>query len=315
MSQIILRPEGGISNRLKSIISANLLNKDYKVYWPRENFCGLKYSDIFCTSSNEIDFIPIDSTLLDTWRFELPSEFRDLLPEGFSDCSTGYKGINFPGDNLSRTIDFEYLKIPPPILVALKQQFARLNFREEIMARVRALQREIPDHYVGVHARTWIDEPERKEKWFNFDDFVKVCSRFHNKEIFVASDDPEFVKRLSEVLDKNLITIQKPDVRVTKSWHQQSPEELLDDIVELLVLSNSSQMVLTAMSTYSEVAWFIGGCSEEVYFADPDFWYKGHTVSWSPLPRIDHIENGEHDVHWIEVAVAAPLSYVEKYSG
>ncbi|MDA8430851.1 MAG: methyltransferase domain-containing protein [Geobacteraceae bacterium] len=276
MSQLIVLPNSGFSNRLKSLISASLLDKDYKVYWPPELFCGLNYADIFRDAFREIDHVPAGSKLLNTWRFELPAELRNLLPVGFSDCSTGYKGIKFPCDNQSRTIDFEYLKIPQPILAVLIKQFTQLRFSEEITARVNARLAEMPRHFTGVHARSWFDEPERNHKWFNFDDFVKVCSRFRDQELFVTSDDPAFIQSLSHALNKKLIVLERSGQRAPKPWDQNNRAEMLDDIVELLVLSHASCLVLTAMSTYSEVAWFLGGCREEIYFADPDCQHKGH---------------------------------------
>ncbi|HCE66580.1 MAG TPA: hypothetical protein DER40_03340 [Geobacter sp.] len=275
MSQLIVYPNSGFSNRLKCLISASLLDSEYQVYWPPENFCGLSYSDIFQDRFRETDQIPGDSAVLNTWRFELPIDLLGYLPSGFSDCSTGYKGIDFPGDSQAKTIDFEFLKIPPPILAILRKQFAQIRFSKTIMDRVNARIQEMPDSYVGVHARTWFDEPERKQKWFDFDDFIQVCSRFQDKELFVTSDDPQFIESLLRTLNKKLVTSEKILQRPSKPWHENSPEEMLDDIVELLVLSKASHLVLTAMSTYSEVAWFLGGCTEEVYFADPDFRHKG----------------------------------------
>ena len=302
MSQLIVFPNSGFANRLKSLISASLFDTEYKVYWPPELFCGMEYADIFCDTFRKNNHIPADSVLLNTWRFELPADLRKLLPPGFSDCSTGYKGVDFPGDTQSRTIDFEYLKIPQPILAVLKKQFSQICFSEEIMARVNARLRELPDQYVGVHARTWFDEPERRRKWFDFEAFVAVCSRFQDKELFVTSDDPAFIKSLSAALNKKLITMERAEQRVPKPWQQNSREEMLDDIVELLVLSKATHLVLTAMSTYSEVAWFFGGCTEEVYFADPDFKYKGHADDCPPHARIQVIENKVHNVHWVEIA-------------
>ncbi len=306
MSQLIVLPNSGISNRLKSLISASLLGDAYKVYWPPELFCGLRYADIFCDISREVDHIQEDSLILNTWRFELPMELRNLLPTGFSDCSTGYKGIDFPGDNQARTIDFEYLKIPQPILSILKKKFAQLHFSEEIWARVNAQLLKMPDQYVGVHARTWINEPDRIQKWFNFDDFVKTCSRFQDKELFVTSDDPGFIEKLSRSLNKKLIIMNRSEQRVPKPWQQNSREEMLDDVVELLVLSRASQLVLTAMSTYSEVAWFFGGCTEDVYFADPDFQHKGHTGGCLKNAGSDGVEIKEYNVNWIEIAGNPP---------
>lgn len=302
MNQLIVCPYSGFSNRLKSLVSASLLDKDYKVYWPPEDFCGLSYGKIFSDTFREIDHIPSDSIVLNSWRFELPVELSNLIPTGFSDCSTGYKGIEFPGDKHSRTIDFEYLKIPRPILAAILKQFNQLRFNEEIVARVNARLREMPDHFVGVHARTWDDEPERTQKWFNFADFVKICSRFQGKELFVTSDDPAFITTLSRALNKKLITTKRSEQRTSKTWHQNSPDEMLDDLVELLVLSKASQLILTAMSTYSEVAWYIGGCTQEVYFADPDFQYKGRVANAPRTTRLDDSKLNTAKVHWVEVA-------------
>jgi len=304
---LVAYPNSGIANRLKCLISASLCDRQYQVYWPPELFCGLRYADIFCDTAREIDQIRADALVLNTWRFELPDDLRNLLPPGFSDCSTGYKGVDFPGDNQSRTIDFEYLKIPRPILTALKNRFSQIRFSEEIMARVNARLRELPEQYVGVHARTWFDEPERRDKWFDFDAFVTACSRFQDKEIFVTSDDPAFIKRLSSALNKKLITTGRAGERAPKPWQQNSREEMLDDIVELLILSKASHLVLTAMSTYSEVAWFFGGCTEEVYFADPDFNHKGHAGDCPPDARINENEDQGHTVSWVEVA--GPPSY------
>lgn len=278
MSRLIVYPNSGFSNRLKCLISASLLDSEYRVYWPPENFCGLSYSDIFQEQFRETDQIPGDSDVLNTWRFELPIDLLKYLPSGFSDCSTGYKRIHFPGDSQAKTIDFEYLKIPPQILATLGKQFTQIRFSKKIVDRFNVRMRDMPDSYVGVHARTWFDEPERKQKWFSFEDFVKACSRFQDKEIFVTSDDPLFIENLSRALNKKLVTAEKILQRPSKPWHQNSPEEMLDDIVELLVLSKASHLVLTAMSTYSEVAWFLGGCTEEVCFADPDFQHKGRLI-------------------------------------
>ncbi|NTV49860.1 MAG: FkbM family methyltransferase [Geobacteraceae bacterium] len=231
----------------------------------------------------------------------MPDDLRQLIPPGFSNCSTGYKEIAFPGDNQSRTIDFEFLNIPQPIIAVLRKQFSQIRFNNEIMDRVNARLRELPDQFVGVHARTWFDEPERRLKWFDFDAFVTVCSRFQDKEIFVTCDDPDFIDRLSRAMNKKLITMKGSGRRVPKPWQQNSREEMLDDIVELLILSKASQLVLTAMSTYSEVAWYFGGCTDEVYFADPDFRQKGHADSVRQ-PVSSSVTSGEGDVYWIEVS-------------
>lgn len=300
--RLVVYPHSGFSNRLKGQISASLFDEDYKVFWQPERFCGLRYGDLFCDTHRVIEQLPADALLLDTWRFELPNQLHAIIAPGFSDCSTGYKGIDFPGDSQARNIDFEYFKIPSQILAALKQKFAQIRFSKIIMDRVNARLREMPDSYVGVHARTWFDEPERKQKWFNFDDFVKVCSRFQDQELFVTSDDPLFVENLSRVLNKKLLTSEKIIQRPSKPWYQNSPDEMLDDIVELLVLSRASHLVLTAMSTYSEVAWFLGGCIEEIYFADPDFQHKGLGRDYLHTDRIVRDKLAEQVVTWIEVA-------------
>jgi hypothetical protein len=275
MSQLIVCPHGGFSNRVKNLISASFLDKNYTVLWRPKSFCGLRYSDIFCDEFREIVHISARSSFFNTWRFELPTELNNMLPLGFSDCSEEYKGIGFPGNDLSKTIDFEYLRIPQLILSELLNKFSQLQFKEEIMRLSNTFLHNMPDHYVGVHARTWTDDPDRNSKWFNFDDFVKVCSCFQGQEMFVTSDDPAFIHRLSRALDKELITMKEFGESACKPWHQKQPQEMLDDIVELLILSNASQLILTPMSTYSEVAWYLGGCSKDVYFPDPDFQHKG----------------------------------------
>lgn len=299
--RLIVWPNSGFANRLKCLVSASLLDEEYQVYWPPENFCGLRFGDIFADTWREIDHIPADSTLLNTWRFELPAELRSLLPPHFSDCSTGYKGIDFPGDSESRTVDFEYLRIPQPILMALRARFAQLRFTPEITERVRAILARILGPFVGVHARTWTDEPERRQKWFCFDDFARACAPLQKQNLVVASDDPVFISSLAQVLNRELITMPWSGQRTPKPWQQNSRDEMLDDIVELLVLANASQLVLTAMSTYSEVAWFIGGCREEVYFADPAFQHKGFNGGCLQTVRFKRVETREK-VHWIEVA-------------
>lgn len=302
MGPFIVCPFSGFSNRLKSLISASLHDAEYKVFWQPENFCGLKYSEIFCDDSREIDYIPADSKLLATWRFELPMEFTNFLPSGFSDCSTGYRNVAFPGDVQGRTIDFEYLKIPHPILTELLKQFAQLKFSEEIISRVNTRLQKLPDHFVGVHARTWFDEPERRHKWFNLSDFITGCSCFRDKSIVVACDDPSFIDNLSKSLGKELIPISTAFQRHQKPWQQNSREEMLDDIADLLVLSHASHLVLSAMSTYSEVAWFLGGCTADISFADPLFQHKGGTAFMSSKINGENFKQRAHDVYWIQVA-------------
>ncbi|MBT1072717.1 FkbM family methyltransferase [Pelotalea chapellei] len=324
--RLIVWPNSGFANRLKSLVSASLLDEEYRVYWPSENFCGLSFGDIFADTWREIDHIPADSPLLNTWRFELPAELRSLLPLHFSDCSTGYKGIDFPGDSESRTIDFEYLRIPQPILMAMRARFAQLRFTPEITERVEAILERIPGPFVGVHARTWVDEPERRQKWFCFDDFARACVPFQQQNMVVSSDDPTFISSLSQALDRELITMPSGQ-RAPKPWQQNTRDEMLDDIAELLVLSRASDLVLTALSTYSEVAWFFGGCAANIHFADPSFQHKGHAapqqnrdISWvevagNPSYFLALIQGNHAHLDHLGAGVHRIGDYFEKYSG
>ncbi len=278
-----------------------MLSDDYRVYWRPQDFCGLRHADIFSGSGREVEQIPDDSPRFDSWRFVLPAELRELLPAGFSDCSSGYKGVRFPGDGDSKVVDCEYLRIPAPILEALKRAFAKIEFRREILDIVAGIRRGMPERYVGVHARTWVEDAERRSKWFNFGEFVDACSKFKGVEIFVASDDPEFARQLSGALNKNLITISKP-AAAPKAWPLNTPQEMIRDIVELLVLARASRLVLTPMSTYSEVAWYLGGCSAEVYFADPGFSGRSLPVHRPAGEAVDNLAGKADDTHWIRVA-------------
>ena len=85
---IISTNSSGLSNRLKSWVSAMRLASDTLVYWKVNEFIPVGFSQLFANECS-VDEVPLEASVHNSWRLLILPEDEEHLPAGFSTASAG----------------------------------------------------------------------------------------------------------------------------------------------------------------------------------------------------------------------------------
>ncbi|MGH8224462.1 MAG: hypothetical protein ACREQZ_15955, partial [Woeseiaceae bacterium] len=163
-------------------------------------------------------------------------------------------------------IDLEYGRIPEYFREVYRPLFARIRVRPEILATADAwAAQHLARRVIGVQVRTWRDEPRRYRKYHQ-----PALGRLRRlmagadpaARFLVVSDSDEVAPLLAgEFGDERVFCYPRKTSR-NRSW--QSVEGVIEDLVDLLLLSRSERLFASYLSTFSEAAWWLGGARAEV---------------------------------------------------
>ncbi|MDD4939185.1 MAG: hypothetical protein PHE18_04395 [Candidatus Omnitrophica bacterium] len=260
---IIAVTYGGLCNRIKCLLSSMRLAEKYSkrlaLFWPRDPDCNCSFSDLFENKIDEVDRKQLealackdgdsrDYEICKTWRLlTLP---EDNLPSRFSRV--------FPSER-GGEIDFEYERIPLPVRGEFLKHIKRLAPKRYIADKIEEFSQNFDGSITSINIRTW--EKEERRHLFNEGNVWRIIERQEEKSrFFIVCDSPEFVKKI--------ITKYKDRVlyypRRTYPGDRNSREGIEDALIELYLLSKSDKIKASLWSTFSEMAWWLGGCKAAV---------------------------------------------------
>ena len=285
---------GGLGNRIKSWVSARRIDPDARVHWPRTPNMPAAFGDLF-SNDCAVDGLPAGATEHCSWRLAILPEDVAELPAGFATAGGGahplrrrigrfvwrlrgepderYRYMLAPKRFSPRSmrrdgriIDFEYGRIPQHLRDAYVPLFASVAPRAEILDRVEAFARQhLGEATIGVQVRTWRDDPRRHRKHHR-----PAIGRLRalldsaagDSRIFVVSDDDDVVPWLRTVVGDSRVLAFPRATKRRESW--QSREGMVEDLIDMLLLSRSPQLFASYLSTFSETAWWLGGARAKV---------------------------------------------------
>lgn len=271
---------GGISNRIKCLISLLRLSKKYNrnliLYWPRNHTCGAKFSDLYSNSFEEIkkDFLnsldkkevefydgntseipnsPHRYIISDTWRFVFsPNE----LEKNFA--------IERPTKNGSG-IDHEFNRIPKKTRNKILKYLKLLKPKKEIQKKINNFSKKYNlKKMVGVHIRRgdYMYGKEGLGKVSSDDKFFEEMKRISVKnpkiQFFLCTDCGDTEKKYIEEFGKKIVIFPKT-TRV-----RTSIKATQEGLIDLILLSKTKYILGTYFSTFTEIAWWLGGCKAKV---------------------------------------------------
>jgi len=233
---IIALAKGGLCNRIKCLISAQRLAERYSkkllLFWNPDGDCGCCFSDLFenqITEINQEEFLKLSQDkayqICDTWR---------LLP-----LSQENVGRNFSRAYVSEegnSIDFEYSRIPLNTRVNILRHLTRLIPKKHITEKVDEFYKKFDDNTISVNIRSWAGE--KRSVFFDIKNLYKVMDKEKTGNFFVVLTYP----------------------RRTFPGDRKSPEGIQDALIELLLLARNKSLKASYLSTFSEIAWWLGGC-------------------------------------------------------
>jgi len=268
---IIAASQHGLCNRLKTVISvmrlADSLDAEALVYWPQTSKVPAELSSLFRGGPREINEREFDAlrklksevTILDGWRLSLlPTD--QVAP----DLTWQYTRRGY------RVIDFCYNRIPCEVIAAYLPFFSRLKPSPQIEDRIASFAVQIPDETVAVHLRSWSVMGDEKPAFYRLRNYVKEIQRYGARPLFVAADADKALNDLRARVDNPIITLPIAD-----RGHDSS-SKIQDAVVELHLLAQPKVFIGSFISTFTEFAWWLGGCSQEITIAEPRryFWKR-----------------------------------------
>ena len=272
---------GGISNRLKCLISmwrfADKENGKLLLYWPKNKTCNINFSDLFENDIEEVnkkglleifknkDFCLFDESLnvlektpkkyllSESWRWKL---FKDEIEKGFGKENPSKDG---------RDIDFEFEKIPEKLRKEFLFYLKKLKPIEKIREKITKLEEEYDlKNLVGVHLRQgdFLNYSDGMEKIANVnrvaDEINKILKENPSQKFFLCTDSNEAEIKIKEIFTNKIVIFKKNCFdRLDKEFNQ-------DGLIDLILLSKTKKIIGTYMSTFTELAWWLGGANTKM---------------------------------------------------
>ena len=272
---IIAANLGGISNRIKCIISMWKLGDEYNretlLYWPLNHTCGAKFSDLFENKIEKISKEQLENinkkdiriygqdciTIRDPHeKFLVSGTWRLLL--------TGKEISNYP--DLSKDgIDLNFSQIPEKVIQNILIHLKKLKPLRSIEREVNNFQRKHNiTNCVGVHIRRgdFADRKTSPGKVSSDEKFIERMNELvkenYKTKFFLCTDSKEVEEKLEKIFPKRIIKF--PKTSFTRTEVRATQEGLMD----LLLLSKTKHILGTYKSTFTEMAWWIGECKAKV---------------------------------------------------
>jgi hypothetical protein len=273
-------PSTGISNKIKCILSTLRFCEHFSqkplLYWPNNLMCPIKFYDLFETKIVQLDEKGLDKikksrdfsqcssysdfiknehqySILNTWRFmlfptDVPPNFAKVLP-----------------DESGKNIDLEYERVPQALRKAYLKCLKKLVPSKSIKKDVSLfLRKHNLSNAIGIHVRGgdfigyWDgrDKVSSEEKFFQ--KISAILAKKPNTQFFLATDSKEIQTNFIKQFGDKIIVYPNKDFR------RNSKAGIKHALTDLIILSKTKHILGTYLSTFTEMAWWFGGCKAKV---------------------------------------------------
>ncbi len=291
---VVSTETGGLGNRLKSWVSSMRLGTDARVHWPVTKNMPASFEELFGNDCS-IAAVPDGAFAYGSWRLAVLPQDEPHLSAGFATVGGGahpvvrglgktwwsltgrrtdrYRFMLFPKQHSRRStradarhIDLEYERIPQYFRHAYGEMFSRIAVRPEIaVAAAEWAAANLGVDVIGVQVRTWRDDPRRHRKYH-----VPAMRRLHRlldaagagTRFLVVSDSDDIAPLLAERYGASRILSYPRATSRAESW--LTPRGIAEDLTDMLLLARTPRLFASYLSTFSEVAWWLGGTTAQV---------------------------------------------------
>jgi hypothetical protein len=291
---VVSTETGGLGNRLKSWVSCMRLGADSRVHWPVTKNMPAAFDELF---SNEcaVAAVPDGATVYGSWRLAVLPEDEPYVPAGFATVGAGahplvrglgkawwtltgertdrYRFMVFPKQHSRRStradarhIDLEYERIPQYFRDVYGELFRSIVVQPRIAAIVAEFAvAHVDADVVGVQVRTWRDDARRHRKYH-----VPALRRLtrlldeagSSARFLVVSDSDDIAPMLAARYGAERILCFPRATSRADSW--LTPRGITEDLIDMLLLARTRRLFGSYLSTFGEVAWWLGGTRARV---------------------------------------------------
>ena len=293
-SDLVVSTEtGGLGNRLKSWVSSMRLATDSRVYWPVTKNMPAAFGELFANAC-AVDGVPDGARAYGSWRLAILPQDEAYLPAGFATVGAGphplvrglgkawwrltgertdrYRFMVFPKQHSRRStradarhIDLEYERIPQHFRAVYGALFRRIAVRPELVSAANAwAAANLDDAVVGVQVRTWRDDARRYRKYHlpSLRRLTRLMDSAGDARFLVVSDSDDVAPMLAERYGARRVVGYPRATPRADSW--LTPLGIKEDLIDMLLLARTRRLFASYLSTFSEVAWWLGGTTARV---------------------------------------------------
>jgi hypothetical protein len=166
-------------------------------------------------------------------------------------------------------IDHQYQNIESKYIEKYRNIFSKISFSSKINEIANQLSRQVKiDECVGVHVRSWHDDPFRHNALYeNSDIWQRVYEE--SSPIFFCADHVD-VERKAKGFGKKMISLSSDGSEKHISFNS-SVDSISRAIIDMVLLSRCKKLIISYQSTFAETAWWLGGCQAETVVSEPNF--------------------------------------------
>jgi hypothetical protein len=268
---IISINKGGLSNRIKSIVSSiRIKPNNYGVKWDildsYDTHCHILNCPFNKLFLNKVEVKKTDKTMNIFNSHCLVIFEEDNLPINFNNFKSNCGKKFSKSDKLNRNIDFMYNKIPKKIKKDYIKCFKVLKPIDELQQKIDKYSKQFNDKTISVHIRSWNrnGENSRRDYLFNIQKFENEMKKYDKDYTFyIATDSKDvqnYFKNKSELKDRIFIYSRETDLDTSRDF----PEGVQEDLIELYLLSKNKIIIGSHFSTFTETAWWLAECPENI---------------------------------------------------
>lgn len=241
----------GIGNRLKfiaNVYAQHGLDNTY-LLWNNKGWVSLDFKELFINTSvhnfnsfgiNKSRFVPLCSypgysdkynDFNEFWRFYIPLDYRELRKNDVN-------------------IDFKYNSIPLSLIKRYKPFFMQLKPSRAVHLRMTP---KVLSTDVCVHIRN--SDIENDNKDVSDLEMIKVAMRIYGKKqrFFISAMNSKIYNEFKKEFGDQVFEL-----------HDKKYSSMVDAVADMYLLGIGKELIASPGSTFSEVAWWLGGCKANV---------------------------------------------------
>ena len=187
-----------------------------------------------------------------SWRFAIFDSDKNLdkiINNYFSLLFQDFNEYIFFKNFKNNCIDFIYRPdLLHDIYINYSTIFNEIKIKDNIHQTIELFSKKyFNKNTISIHLRSWVDCPER-QKHFNIDNFYNKISEFNNgiNTFFISSDDKVICNNIKKKFGDVIITYESTEKL-----------SIINDLIELMLLSKNNILFGSYMSTFTEMAYII----------------------------------------------------------
>lgn len=161
--------------------------------------------------------------------------------------------------SIDNFIDLKFQQIQPSAINIFLPFFNRLIPTNDIFDKVEYFSENFTESTASMAIRTWTDAPSRQSLF----DVKKVFQIFENnssQRFFLTCDSQQTIDLLKNKYANQIMTYEGQ----VEQGVRNSQKGIQEALINLLLVSKNNKIYASDHSTFSEVAWWLGGAHTKV---------------------------------------------------